>query len=166
MAPRKARRPNPAAAAAPAPPLDAREVKLGKSVFTIGKLPAMEQFAVLETVRPCLSEAAKRLAHVNFMGGDPTEAIIANASMQIASVVPPDVLAHAQARLFSAIQFRDDNRSEPVPLAGREDEAFEEGAHIYELLVRSAYVNFSESFAGMISRIDGSRITSLLNTST
>lgn len=134
---------------------NARKVVLGKSTFEIGKLLVMEQFALIEEVRPHLGKLAGALSGLGVDRGASTQIWVGVLVMQMLSTIPQDVLKSIQSRLFGQIEFVDANRSVPVVLAGREDEAFDNALHIYELLARSAYVNFSESVSGFLSRMDG-----------
>ena len=127
------------------------EFVIGDTTFTVVKFGAMEGWRILERIR---HEFAKTNVSLETAGMDS-----AGAATLLRSILGLDPLFVEGLRidLFKMINFRNSQYLTPIAVAGSEDGAFEglEPVAIYEVMLRSLAVNFTDSFSGLVSRIGG-----------
>ena len=142
--------------------------------FTIHKLLAEEQFWGWERIRPGLGEAIQKLdlAAVGeaMASVDPndverarsgnTEALdrlgglFMETVLQVAFLIPPDVIARARELVFEQTFFENRHARQPTVLLGNTEQAFDgaDGFDIYEVLLRGFWRNFHGSFIKLFTR--------------
>ena len=77
------------------------------------------------------------------------------------AAIPPEKFEDVRVRLFKGIVF-EKSGAPKRQLAGSEEHAFSDAAHVYLLFVRAAVVNFRESLVEILSPILGDDPSSLL----
>lgn len=127
-----------------AEPLDAQEVTLGDTTFQIRKLLPMEAFRLFEVIRPALQDALR----VQWPLSSDNEQNRIAMYVAFAATIPPDIVETARRQCFKHVFYKAHDAPTPQPLESQEDMAFKnlEAVHIYEVLVRSLYLNFVESW--------------------
>ena len=138
-----------------------REVSHGKTTFRIGKLLAMEAWAVKEILRPALLDGVDDKFSANVFGvtslvnsmGMPVDNVRIWLSTAIARL-PSLTVERIRVALFRHVYFTTtDTHPTQTPLYKNEAAAFDglEFYHVDEVLLRAACVNFTESFSAMTS---------------
>ena len=139
--------------------LDRRQVVLGDTTFKFDKMLAPEAWRLFEAIRPDLKEALPE--SMPSMNGDVTALSISMASgmmtLHFILGVPTHTLERLKAGLYPFIWWARPGTPELMKLSGDEDSAFAEleMIHIYEVLLRSFYINFSASLDALTSMSQG-----------
>ncbi len=117
--------------------------------FEIFKLLPEEAFDVWEDIRMALG---KSMASVSGEGTSVESMIV-----QVALGIPKETLAIVREALFKHVQFTNAAAQTPCVLASNVGMAFDglDVIHIYEVLVRSLAVNFTESILELLSVMEG-----------
>ena len=122
-------------------------VQIRKVNFNIRKLLCMEGYDVVEELRG----AAPAVMQIETKPDDPIEKLIAAVLVSI----PKDIFERLRKKLFAHITFTIGGVT--LTLAGEEERAFQTlvPVHVYELIFRSFYINFIESWDEIKSRFLG-----------
>ena len=136
------------------------EFEIGGTRFAVSKLPAMAGFDLLEAVRHELGKAkALSLPLPTEVLNEDDRSIVALkdivAFLEIVLSLEPAFVRQVRQKLFEKVAFSNTRVPTPQQLAGAEEMAFDglEPIAIYEVLVRSAAVNFTPSLDALVSRL-------------
>jgi len=138
--------------------------KIKGTEFSVTKLPIMDGFDMAEKIRVTMAETANRFEDNSTPGKSLKEQQAQNANLffKVLLGLPTDFVKELRDKMFEYIQFRGgksgvSDKKGWAPLADCKDAAFQdfEIIHIYEVLGRALYVNFSGSFSGILSAIPG-----------
>ena len=139
-------------------PLSEREVVIKGTQFKFLKALPMEALRVFETIRPGLSavltEAKIDFELLNDRQSETAMMVFGQQLVGAFSMLPQDTVEAMQKGLFPFTQYKGPGMNAFVPVSGDADSAFKEleVVHIYELLARAFYVNFSGSVSEITSR--------------
>ena len=143
-----------------------RDVTLGQTTFRIGLLLPEEAFDLLEEIRPGLQPALSRITIPdNLFAGTKAEAkarimgLMAQLMATMATTVPPEVVKKARTVLFRHVTFTSPTVTQPAVVANDLGAAFDpshgmDAAHIYIILGRAFWRNFTGSFDVLQSLIE------------
>ena len=136
--------------------IQATEFRIGDTEYEIKKLLPMDAFRLLEKIRPGLNDAMdsaklESLASAVSLGKPGTRAAIGMARFMLA--LPPGTVKIAMDNMFPKVFWRDPNRGEAIPLAGREDEGIKNPFDFYVLIGRCFAVNFLAYFGEFRSNL-------------
>lgn len=131
---------------------DEQEFKIGDVRFRVGKMPALKAFNLLEYMRKVVADRDETA------GIDPGNGTIAMVMLVKAIAgLPTDAVEHIRRELFPCVQYWTPNvhGGSGIELLTDDDvdAAFAtlEPIKIYELIVRCLAVNFTGSFAAILS---------------
>ena len=152
--------------------LTATEVEIKGVRFQIRKLLPDEAFTLYETLRPALSTVSKiDWGPLELTSGDAFKASVATLTtkqiiticMDVITAIPADTVKAIRPQLFQHVLFTSEAVPTPRPLHGNVDVAFKDLGpfYIYEVLIRSLAVNFTESWADIESRLFSSSPASI-----
>ena len=129
------------------------EFEIGGTRFAVSKLPAMAAFDLLEAIRHELGKSQALSLPTKALNED--DRSIA-AFLKVVLSLDPAFVRQVRQKLFEKVAFSNTRVPTPQQLAGAEEMAFDglEPIAIYEVLLRSAAVNFTPSLA-QIHRRDG-----------
>lgn len=143
--------------------LDKPEFKIKNTKFDIEKLPIMQNFELAEKIREQMAFTANNL-NTGSVNNEEDGAIL---FFKTILSLPPVFIEELRVAMFNHISFSGSGVEKGhMPLLGAEDMAFNncEIIHIYEVIARALYINFSGSFSGLMSAIPGgASILSQLN---
>ena len=128
------------------------EFEIGDTRFFIAKLPAMAGFDLLEAIRHELGKSQALSLPTEVLKED--DRSIATF-LKIVLSLDPAFVRKVRSALFEKVSFSNSRVPAPQQLAGAEEIAFDglEPIAIYEVLLRSAAVNFTPSLDALVSRL-------------
>ena len=124
------------------------EFTIRETRFQIQALNAMEAFDISEDIRESVGPRS-----LGLLGGSKDDLVIL-AGLMLS--MPKNHLGAIRQKLFAHILFTNSVNHDPTPLFPDENMGFMGllPLHIYEVLLRSFAVNFTESFSELNSRIE------------
>ena len=133
-------------------PLTTRTVTIGETTFTFKKMLPLDGFHLFEQVRVTAGNVGQALA---MRAGIAWESAGTVTIGELIGAVPMDVFESIRRRLFREVTFTRPNIPTPRVLGDAEEAAFDglEPTHIYEVFLRAFAVNFSPSYAALLSRL-------------
>lgn len=152
--------------------LTATEVEIKGVRFQIRKLLPDEAFDLYETIRPALSTIGKiDWGPLELTSGDAFKESVKNLTtkqiiticMDVITAIPTETVKAIRPQLFKHVLFTSESVPTARPLHGNVDVAFKDLGpfYIYELLIRSLAVNFTESWADIESRLFSGSLDSI-----
>ena len=129
------------------------EFEIGDTRFFIAKLPAMAAFDLLEAIRHELGKSqALSLPSMDALDNEDRSIV---SLLKIVLSLDPAFVRKVRSALFEKVSFSNSRVPAPQQLAGAEEIAFDglEPIAIYEVLLRSAAVNFTPSLDALVSRL-------------
>ena len=135
------------------------EFEIGGTRFAVAKLPAMAGFDLLEAIRHELGKSQALSLPTEVLKED--DRSIATF-LKIVLSLDPAFVRQVRQKLFEKVAFSNTQVPTPQQLAGAEEMAFDglEPIAIYEVLLRSAAVNFTSSLDALVSRLKDAPLVS------
>ena len=129
------------------------EFEIGGTRFAVAKLPAMAGFDLLEAIRHELGKSqALSLPSMDALDNEDGSIV---SLLKIVLSLDPAFVRQVRQKLFEKVAFSNTRVPTPQQLVGAEEIAFDglEPIAIYEVLARSAAVNFTPSLDALVSRL-------------
>ena len=139
------------------------EVTIGTTRFFFAKLPAMAAYDVLEDLRYEFGQIPNLLSdlEVGELGTkSQREQVVVRALMHAFTGLRPQFVKQIRDKLFQVVSFSNAQAQTPQVVRGAEDTAFNglESSAVYDVLLRSLAVNFTDSLRDLQSKFADSAL--------